>query len=148
MPQEAAMSTNHHTSRLFAIALIALLLGAGLAAPGSLPALVRHLAATYGDLGAVGPDNLFGVGELLLPDPPALAPSDRSRYVPLTVPARALDTRSTSHVGPAELVGPYAAQAIIEMPMLGAGGVPASGRVAMSGRFSACTCEAIAKPMP
>ena len=29
MPQEAAMSTNHHTSRLFAIALIALLLGAG-----------------------------------------------------------------------------------------------------------------------
>ena len=29
MPQEAAMSTNHHTSRLFAVALIALLLGAG-----------------------------------------------------------------------------------------------------------------------
>jgi len=110
----------------------ALLLGAGLAAPGSLPALVRHLAATYGDLGAVGPDNLFGVGELLLPDPPALAPSDRSRYVPLTVPARALDTRSTSHVGPAELVGPYAAQAIIEMPMLGAGGVPASGVTAVA----------------
>ena len=29
MPQEAAMSTNHHASRLFAFALIALLLGAG-----------------------------------------------------------------------------------------------------------------------
>jgi hypothetical protein len=107
----------------------ALVLGAGLATPGAgLAALVRHFAT---DLGATGPDSVYGSGLTHLPDPPAPAPvAQPTAYQPLYVPQRILDTRpGASHVGPPELTGPYATQSVIDLDVLGAIPSPLPGTI-------------------
>jgi Subtilase family len=108
-----------------AAGMAALLQGAGLAAPGApLAALVRSYTV---DRGAPGPDNAFGYGELKLPAPPTepVAPTN-AKYVALS-PARILDTRPTTQTGPPTLRGPHAPGRVLDMSVLGVGGVPASG---------------------
>ncbi len=109
----------------------AVLQSAGLAAPGGpTAALVKHFVT---DLGPLGKDNAFGTGKVLLPAPPGAAPTvNNSEYMPLTAPTRILDTRPSFHVGPAELLGPYAPESIFELPVLGVGSVPASGVTAVA----------------
>jgi hypothetical protein len=107
--------------------MAALLQGAGLAAPGAATAaLVKHFVT---DLGAPGPDSVFGAGKILLPPPPpAAAPVTPAKYIPLAVPVRGLDTRpGADHVGPVGLTGPYAPQSIIEFDVLGETILPDSG---------------------
>ncbi|MEI7547502.1 MAG: S8 family serine peptidase, partial [Actinomycetota bacterium] len=58
-----------------AAGLAALLQSAGQASPGLATAqLMRRIAADYGDLGAVGPDNAFGAGKVFAPYPLPAAP--------------------------------------------------------------------------
>lgn len=105
----------------------ALLLSAGLANPGGgLAALVKHFAT---DLGATGPDNVFGHGKLLLPAPPTPAPvATPGKYVPLALPVRGLDTRpGGAHVGPPSLTGPYLKESIIDFDVLATAAVPDTG---------------------
>ncbi len=109
-----------------AAGMAALLQGAGLAAPGAATAaLMKHFTT---DLYAAGPDNQTGAGKIMLPAPPTAgsAPTP-AKYVALPTPTRVLDTRAGTHVGPAGLVGPYAAQAIIDIALTGVGGIPTSG---------------------
>ncbi|MFZ9482812.1 MAG: S8 family serine peptidase [Ilumatobacteraceae bacterium] len=109
----------------------ALLLDAGLAAPGQgLAALIRHLAR---DLGSRGDDNAFGSGLLALPTPPSPPPAPTpGAYVPLDVPARILDTRASSPVGPARLRGPHRSGAILDLPVLDGTLVPTTGVAAVA----------------
>lgn len=105
----------------------ALLLSAGLANPGGgLAALVKHFTQ---DLGATGPDNVFGHGKLLLPAPPTTATAATpGKYVPLALPVRGLDTRpGAAHVGPTSLTGPYLKESIIDFDVLGETVVPNTG---------------------
>jgi len=107
----------------------ALLLGAGLATPGAgLAALVKHFAT---DLGATGPDSVYGSGLTHLPDPPAIAPTAApASYQPLYLPQRILDTRpGVSHVGPPELTGPYSTESVIDLDVLGAIPSPPPGTI-------------------
>ena len=107
----------------------ALLLGAGLATPGAgLAALVKHFAT---DLGAPGPDSVYGSGLTHLPDPPSAAPAALpTAYQPLYIPERILDTRpGASHVGPPDLTGPYATQSIIDLDVLSAIPSPPPGTI-------------------
>jgi hypothetical protein len=94
----------------------ALLLGARLAADSrSLGDLVRHLVV---DRGAPGRDNVHGTGEFRFPDPPtAAADAEPSRYVPLPTPTRVLDTRPTSPIGPAALIGDRWPGRIVDVPV-------------------------------
>lgn len=96
---------------------------AGLAGDAnSLGDLIRN--ATI-DRGVTGPDNEYGHGELRLPTPPAPTPAATpSRYVPSATPIRALDTRPTTAVGPAALLGPTWAGEIRRLPIEGVAGVP------------------------
>jgi hypothetical protein len=55
-----------------------------------------------------------------------------SRYVPLASPTRILDTRLTGPIGPAHLWGTLWPGEILELPVAGAGGVPASGVTAVA----------------
>ena len=92
----------------------ALLLGAGLAVPGrSLAALVRHLTV---DLGAIGKDNVFGSGKVLLPAPPVPLATTPGRYVALTTPSRVFDSRSMPAVGLG--IGPYPQFSIVDVDVL------------------------------
>ncbi len=105
-----------------AAGMAALLLGRGLAVPGMpLAALVRHLVR---DLGAVGPDNAYGAGEILLPAAPVAVSSAPSTFTSLGAPVRLLDTRPSSAVGPANLVGPYPQFAIVDLPISTSGVIP------------------------
>ena len=105
-----------------AAGMAALLLGRGLAAPGMpLAALTRHLVR---DLGAPGPDNAYGAGEIVLPAAPVAVSSEPSTFSALAAPVRLLDTRPSSFVGPANLVGPYPQFAIVDLPILTSGVIP------------------------
>jgi hypothetical protein len=103
----------------------AVLLGAGLATSAEeLADLVRHLTV---DRGSVGPDNVYGAGELRLPTAPTGAiASTPSSYVPLPAPARILDTRPTSPIGPASSPAALAPGAIVDVGVAGAAGVPSA----------------------
>lgn len=93
----------------------ALLTQAGLAAdPAALGNLIRHLTV---DRGATGPDDVFGAGEFRLPDPPSATRAVPSRFEPSAVPQRVLDTRPTSPVGPAELVGAVQPGEVLDLPL-------------------------------
>ena len=114
-----------------AAGVAALLLDAGIAQPGpALAAAVRHFTvdrnAAQGSLAAPdGPDNKYGVGQVVLPAPPTpTAPSGPAVYRPLT-PYRALDTRPTSPVGPADLIGALPPYGIVDLALAGVGPVPA-----------------------
>ncbi len=105
-----------------AAGMAALLLGRGLAAAGMpLAALTRHLVR---DLGAPGPDNAYGAGEILLPAAPVAVSSAPSTFSALAAPVRLLDTRPSSFVGPANLVGPYPQFAIVDLPISTSGVIP------------------------
>ena len=105
-----------------AAGMAALLLGQGLAAPGMpLAALTRHLVR---DLGPPGADNAYGAGEILLPAPPIPVSPEPSKFTSLGAPVRLLDTRPSSFIGPANLVGPYPQFSIIDLPISSAGVIP------------------------
>lgn len=107
----------------------ALLLGAGLATPGAgLAALVKHFAT---DLGAPGPDSVYGSGLVHLPTRPDPAPvALPTAYQPLYLPQRILDTRpGATHVGPPQLTGPYLTQSIIDLDVLSAISSPLPGNI-------------------
>ena len=105
-----------------AAGMAALLLGRGLAVPGvPLAALTRHLVR---DLGPAGPDNAFGAGQVLLPAPPVAVSSQPTTFSALASPARLLDTRPTSFVGPPNLIGPHPQFAIIDLPISTSGVIP------------------------
>ena len=115
-----------------AAGLAALLQGAGLAAPGApLAALVKHFVT---DLGPAGADNFYGAGLIRLPTPPSpVAATTPGKFVALDpLPERILDTRVGSHVGPAQLTGPYAPQSVIEVNVLASSLVPDAGVSAVS----------------
>ena len=104
--------------------MAALLLGQGLAVPGMpLAALTKHLVR---DLGPPGPDNAYGAGEILLPAVPVPIVSAPSAFTALSAPARLLDTRPSSFIGPANLVGPYPQFAILDVPVTASGAIPAT----------------------
>ncbi|HEX2783669.1 MAG TPA: S8 family serine peptidase, partial [Ilumatobacteraceae bacterium] len=105
-----------------AAGMAALLLGQGLAAPGMpLAALTKHLVR---DLGPPGPDNAYGAGEIQLPAPPVTVASAPSTFTALGAPVRLLDTRPSSFIGPANLVGPYPQYAIIDLSISSSGVIP------------------------
>lgn len=107
-----------------AAGMAALLLGRGLALPGMpLAALTRHLVH---DLGAPGPDNAYGAGEILLPAAPVAVASAPSAFTALPTPVRLLDTRPSSFIGPANLMGPNPQFAIIDLPISSSGVIPAT----------------------
>ncbi len=108
-----------------AAGVAALVLGAGLATPGEpLAALVKHFTV---DIGAPGPDEAAGSGKLVLPAPPvAVAPAAPARFAGIS-PARILDTRADSPVGPANLIGAQPERGIIDLTVTGSNGVPATG---------------------
>ena len=107
-----------------AAGMAALLLGQGLAVSGMpLAALTKHLVR---DLGPPGPDNAYGAGEILLPAVPVPASSAPSAFTALGTPVRLLDTRPSSFIGPANLVGPYPQFAIVDVPISASGGIPAT----------------------
>ena len=108
-----------------AAGMAALLLGQGLAVPGMpLAALVKHLVV---DLSPPGPDNASGAGEIRLPlPPPAPTAVLPSAFTALGAPARLLDTRPASYVGPGNLVGPYPQYSIIDLPVSASGIIPSN----------------------
>ncbi|MEY2581208.1 MAG: hypothetical protein QOE09_1057 [Ilumatobacteraceae bacterium] len=106
-----------------AAGMAALLLGQGLAVAGMpLAALTRHLVV---DIGSPGPDNAYGAGEIRLPaTPPVPVNSQPSSFTALGAPVRLLDTRPTSFIGPANLVGPFPQFAILDLPVADTGVIP------------------------
>ena len=98
-----------------AAGVAALLLGRGLAASGvHLAALTKHLVV---DFGALGPDNQFGTGMVLLPPPPPAAiDTSPAQYVPLGVPQRILDTRATTAT-PGARIGPHPRFTVIDVAL-------------------------------
>ena len=109
----------------------ALLLDAGLAVnPPTLGDLIRNFTI---DRGQPGADDVYGHGEFRLPDPPPATGLDTtpSRFVALDVPARFLDTRPQTAVGPAPLIGEVWAGELLELPILGHQGIPSSGVTAV-----------------
>ncbi len=110
----------------------ALLIDADLAtAPNPLGDLIRN---TTVDRGAGGPDNVYGYGEFRLPAPPTDAGLDQtpSRFVPLDVPTRFLDTRPQTAIGPDELIGQLWRGEILDLPVLGVTGIPSTGVTAVA----------------
>jgi len=109
----------------------ALMVGANLAAGArELGDLLRN---TVVDRGPSGPDNFFGTGEFRLPAPPATTVSNQpSRYVPLSSPTRILDTRPSGPIGPPHLVGTLWPGEILDVPIAGVAGVPATGVTAVA----------------
>jgi len=109
----------------------ALMIDANLAAtPDSLGDLIRN---TTLDRGAAGPDNVYGHGEFRLPAPPDptgvnTAPS---RFVALDTPARLLDTRPETATGPPDLIGKVWQGETLDLPIVGGGGIPATGVTAV-----------------
>ena len=110
-----------------AAGMAALLLGRGLALPGMpLASLLRHLVK---DIGAAGPDNIYGAGEVVLPAAPAAVVSSAaaaSIFTGLPMPTRLLDTRKSSFVGPDNLRGPFTQFSIVDLPIANSGIVPAN----------------------
>ena len=106
----------------------ALVLSAALA---SSPAQLKSylLTQAFSDRGAPGTDNIYGVGELVLPAPPSSGGSVGSTYVPLT-PARLLDTRFGTG-----LSDKFTANTPRTFQVTGLGGVPANA-VAVTGNFT------------
>ena len=93
----------------------ALVMGAGLSRPGvPLASLMRHYSM---DKGAVGPDNLYGVGRSMLFDPPDGGTLDTTPgwYVPLASPVRVASTIAGVGV-PAGARAPYS---IIDVGVVG-----------------------------
>jgi hypothetical protein len=103
----------------------ALFLQADLARDASgLGDLIRNSTIDRGDR---GPDSTYGIGEFRLPGPPPAPIAEQpSRYVPLAAPTRVLDTRPTTAVGPAPLIGSTWAGEIRRLPVAGVAGVPAT----------------------
>jgi hypothetical protein len=107
-----------------AAGMAALLLAQGLALPGMpLASLVKHLVV---DLGPPGFDNAYGMGEVRLPAPPLAVDSKPSSFTALSSPVRLLDTRPSSFIGPANLVGPFPQFSIVDLPIVAGGVVPAN----------------------
>jgi hypothetical protein len=107
-----------------AAGMAALLLSRGLAVAGMpLAALTKHLVV---DLGASGPDNAYGAGEIRLPaTPPSAVNSQPSSFTALGAPVRVLDTRPTTFIGPSSnLLGPFPQFAIIDLPIAASGVIP------------------------
>jgi hypothetical protein len=110
----------------------ALLLDASLASdPTSLGDLIRHLTIDRGD---PGPDQVYGHGELRLPDPPDPGGIDDSpsTFTSLDVPTRLLDTRASTATGPADLLGELRRGEILDLPVAGTAGIPATGVTAVA----------------
>ncbi len=109
-----------------AAGMAALLYQRGLAGGGvHLAALVKHLVT---DLGAVGPDNIFGTGSITLPAPsPAAIDQRPAQYMPLASPTRILDTRAASAT-PGARIGPHPQFTILDLPT----GVAGATAVAVS----------------
>jgi Subtilase family len=105
--------------------MAALLFAEGLAEPGMpLASLVKHMVV---DRGPPGPDNAFGAGEVRLPlTPPSPTLPEPSAFTALGTPARLLDTRPASFVGPGNLVGPFDQYAIIDLPIAASGAIPSN----------------------
>ncbi|MFZ4719844.1 MAG: S8 family serine peptidase [Ilumatobacteraceae bacterium] len=114
-----------------AAGIAALVLQAQLATPGApLAALVRHFAV---DRGPRGDDNAYGAGLTALPPPPSAgAAATPGHYQAAPAPTRVLDTRRATHIGPSSLVGPYRTQSVIDLKVLGTGGVPTTGVTAVA----------------
>ncbi len=92
--------------------------------------LMRNLVV---DRGPKSADNVYGTGEFRLPAPPSFEVDDRpSRYVPLGSPARLLDTRPGSTIGPAVLIGDLWKGEIIQLPVTSTFGIPATGITAVA----------------
>ena len=107
----------------------ALLLDADLAAD---PAVARQPDPARRDRPRpAGPDNAYGYGEFRLPAPPKPVDATPSVFVPLAAPQRVLDTRPESAIGPANLIGKFAAGEIRDLPVLGQAGVPTNGVTAV-----------------
>jgi hypothetical protein len=106
-----------------AAGMAAVVQGGGLALTGApLAALIKSLVT---DLGSAGRDNTFGTGKARFPAPPTPPVSTPSTYVSVTTPARLLDTRPSSPVGPAALIGPLPISGLINLPIIaGPGSVP------------------------
>lgn len=97
---------------------------------GAVGDLLRHSVV---DRGVPGRDNVYGTGEFRLPPPPeaAVPAAPPSRYVPLPSPVRALDTRSTSPIGPPGTIGDRWPGRIVELPVSAIRGAPTSGVTAV-----------------
>lgn len=81
----------------------------------SLADLIRHSVV---DRGPRGRDLVHGTGELRLPAPPrGITPAAPASYVPLPAPTRILDTRPSSAVGPANLIGDRWPGRIVDLPV-------------------------------
>jgi hypothetical protein len=97
--------------------------------PAATGDLLRHLTI---DRGAPGADNDYGHGELRLPAPPTELHASPSRFVALDTPARVLDTRVETAVGPVELIGRVERGGVLSLPIAGTGDVPADGVTAVA----------------
>jgi Subtilase family len=109
-----------------AAGMAALLFQRGLAGSGAhLAALTKHMVI---DLGAPGPDNVFGSGRATLPPPPPAAIDARpAQFVPLANPTRILDTRAGSAT-PGARIGPHPQFTILDLPI----GIPGATAAAVS----------------
>lgn len=102
----------------------ALLLDADVAVAGHpLAAVIRHISI---DRGATGPDNVYGHGQFILPEPPDPSAVDQtpSTFVSLDVPNRVLDTRPDRAIGPPSLVGQVWRGEILDLPIVAEAGLP------------------------
>lgn len=113
-----------------AAGVAALLLDARVTQPGpALAATVRHFTIDrnqqQGSLTEPdGPDNTYGLGQIMLPAPPvATASAPPGTYQPLA-PTRILDTRPDSPVGPPHLIGALDQWGIVDLSVAGVGAVP------------------------
>lgn len=109
----------------------ALLLDADLAVPGYFLGDLLRNATT--DAGPEGPDHAFGTGVLSIgaPPPGPLTPAP-SQFVPLDVPARVLDTRPETAIGPPDLTGELWRGEILDLPIANAVGAAASDVTAVA----------------
>ena len=72
-----------------------------------------------------------------MPPPPKPVDATPSVFVPLAAPQRVLDTRPESAIGPANLIGKFAAGEIRDLPVLGQAGVPSNGVTAVAVNITA-----------
>ncbi|MGE0507599.1 MAG: S8 family serine peptidase [Acidimicrobiia bacterium] len=99
-----------------AAAIGALVSGGNLATePASVAALVKHLAV---DRGAIGPDSVYGSGELRLPSPPTGTVSTEPSAFTAIVPARLYDSRGARGA-------PHPVHDIVDLQVAGWNGLPA-----------------------
>ncbi len=123
-----------------AAAIGALVLGANLATePAAVAALVKHLVV---DRGAVGPDPVYGSGEVRLPSPPSGTVSTDPSTFTAMVPARLYDSRSARGA-------PHPAHDIVDLTLAGWNGVPVDATaVAMNVTLTEATGPGYVQVLP